>query len=474
VSPEVWYEGAAPFDLYPPNRTVKSLRALLSKRTTVSGIRMLRVFAFAAAAFLALAPAAHASCPNPVTPPTNQVTHIVKTVLGLQVDHYAWYDSQCLKRTVSIKQEGGGNPGHGGYAVQMTYQIATVSGPSTIVVNQETTGDGGFGYFVSHERYRMFTDGSSDTIADKIFHVDDSPLGLDFAAPGANLPQTATAAAFRINTTYHHYGTVTPDPVDAAGDDTTNLPLTAASYARYKLPVTLTWVFQAQTDAPRYDVDVDLTQVGEADRVGFDLRAPYGVMVFDNGQDGVMSKAQWGDRFLFATTSAPVIRNSGWNWITPNPGGRFNAMIAGGYEMGLYEPVPFAQSRLADGYAQERGSTSIAFNKGKGCVKGEKQILPCDWAWPYQGLQYSLPTNSRTTPTNFKKIAWGSTAFYGAGVGLPRVFDSSSSSEPIVGFPTSQHIDYSVCILLGLTVPKGLTRAAAPAVKPNCASAVFN
>jgi hypothetical protein len=220
-------------------------------------------------------------------------------------------------------------------------------------------------------------------------------------------------------------------------------------------------------------VDVDLTKVAEADRVGFDLRAPYGVMVFDNGKDGLVDKVQWGDRHLFATTASPVTRDSGWTWKTANPGDRFNAMIAGSYEMGLYEPVKFAQSHLDDPYAEERGSTSTAFNHGKGCDEGETQIIPCDWEWPYQGLQYSLPYDSNTTPTNFKKIAWGSTAFYGAGKGLTQVYDSSTTSEAFVGFPASKHIDYSVCILLGLTVPNGLTQAAATAAKPNCASTVF-
>ncbi len=56
----------------------------------------------------------------------------------------------------------------------MTYQQ---SGGQTITVNADTGFDGGFGYFVSHERFRNFTDGTSDTIASKIFGADDSPLG---------------------------------------------------------------------------------------------------------------------------------------------------------------------------------------------------------------------------------------------------------------------------------------------------------
>ncbi len=45
----------------------------------------------------------------------------------------------------------------------MTYQVPGASGARTVTVNKEATGDGGFGYFVSHERYRNFVDGGSDT-----------------------------------------------------------------------------------------------------------------------------------------------------------------------------------------------------------------------------------------------------------------------------------------------------------------------
>ena len=424
-------------------------------------------------ALLASVASARATCPSPITPPFKKVTHSVTKVLGFEVDKYAWFDSKCLQRTISLKQEGAGNAGHGGYAVQMTYQVTGSAGTTTVVVNKETTGDGGFGYFVSHERYRTFVDNKSNTIARKIFNVDDSPLGLMFPVVGSVLNPIGDAAAERYATTYHHFGTIAPDAVNAEGNDTTPLPLTKSSYADYPLPVTMTWVFQAQTDAPRYDVDVDLTQVAKADRVGFDVRAPYGVMVFDGGLDGIVDKIQWGDRFLFATTAEPVTRDTGWTWNAVNPGDRFNAMIAGRYEMGLYEPLKFAKSALDDTFAEERGSTSTAFNHGKGCDEGETQLLPCDWEWPYQGLQFSLPTNSLTTPTNFKKIAWGSTAFYGAGPGLTKVFDSSTTSEAFVGFPASKHIKYSVCILLGLTTTKGLTLTAAEAATPNCASTTF-
>ncbi len=113
------------------------------------------------------------------------VTHQVTSINGLQVDRYSWHDTRGLTRTVSLKQEGNGNPGHGGYAIQMTYQL---NGGQTITVNADAGGDGGFGYFVSHERFRDFTDGTSDTIASKIFGVDDSPLGMASQSSAARSP----------------------------------------------------------------------------------------------------------------------------------------------------------------------------------------------------------------------------------------------------------------------------------------------
>ena len=396
----------------------------------------------------------------------NGVQHAVKTVDGLSVDQYSWYDSKKLLRTVSLKQEGNGNPGHGGYAVQMTYQTDAAT---TITVDAETGNDGGFGYFVSHERYRDFTDGDNDTIAHKIFHKDDSPLGSGFPATGEMLGTISKrGAAHRFTMTYHHYGTIAPIRKDADGNDVSPTPTDPNKLALYQMPVAITWVFQGGTDYPRIDFAVDLSQIGKADRANFDLRGPYGVMVFDNDADGVVDKAMWGDRYHFATTADPVTRNSSWVWSGSNDGARYNALVAGAYEMGLFEPRPFATSALADPYADERGSTSDDYNHGNGC-KGENQLLPCDWDWPYQSLQYSLPYDDNNAPTSFKKMAWGSSAYYGTGKSLTEVYDTSSSTEPLHGWPKSKSLDYSLCVVLGLTTANGLTHDAA-ATQKGCAA----
>jgi hypothetical protein len=251
------------------------------------------------------------------------------------------------------------------------------------------------------------------------------------------------------------------------------LSFTASDYAFYPIPVRTTWVFQDGLDYPRIDVSVDLSQVvpaggvaPTADLVSFDVRGPYGDMVFDDGADGIVKSVVWGDQeFAFAPTHTPVTRNTGWNWSLKNTGARYQALYAGRYEMGLYEPRRATTSALVDGYAAERGFTSTTFAAGggtsySGC--GDAQILPSDGTWPYQSLQYSLQCGAANlnTPTDGKKIAWGSTAYLGTS--LTGVYNGQKSF-PFNGFPANHKIAYSVCLVLGQTTNGVLTKPAAAA-----------
>jgi hypothetical protein len=157
-------------------------------------------------------------------PPTRGgVTRTVATVNGQVCDVYSWPDSKGLTRTVSLKREGNGNAEHGGYAVQMTYKIAQTG--RQVTVNWDIrNGDGGFGYFVSHEQYRNFVSGAQGPIANVIFNTDDSPLGRYFQVTGQALPSTSTSsAAHRFATTYSHYGTAVPVKKGSDGNDATPL-----------------------------------------------------------------------------------------------------------------------------------------------------------------------------------------------------------------------------------------------------------
>jgi hypothetical protein len=410
------------------------------------------------------------------------VAHEEGYVGGRLADTFRWFDSKCLPRTISLLRQVSGASYNGGFAWQMTYQVSG----QIITVNAETdtsidpNGDGGFGYFVSHERDRCFVsvnpDGSCNptaTIASEIFDTDDSPLGLDFPVVGTTIMLSSLgAAAQQFTTTYHHYGTTTPHSLDNNGNDSPPLSLTEG-YADYPLPVTITWVFQHGFDYPRIDYNVSLASVPQANLVSFDMRGPYGVMVFDNGADGNVTGMEMADFYKLIVASPPTLSSS-WTWNTANTGGRFNEMIAGNYEMGLFEPVPFANSSTADNYAPERDFTSSAFTTG--CPYGGAYLFPCIGTLPYQSVEDSLPAlpanhiTTGGTPTNFKKMAWGSSALYGMNYTTAYI-DNNNDTEPLVGWPASGVLSYSVCLVLGKTISGGLTATAAATPTQNCATA---
>jgi hypothetical protein len=411
------------------------------------------------------------------------VTHTTGTVNGLAADIWSWKDASGNTRTVALKQEGNGNPGHGGYAIRFTY----LAGTSPITINAAAGGDGGFGYFVSHERYRYFANGAVDTIASHIFHKDDSPLGLGFPATITYPSTPAGAGAERVVIQYGHYGTIKPNGIDPnTGEDSPKLPEGAANYAFYTLPATTTWVFQDGTNYPRIDVRVGLAQVvppgGTAptkDLLSFDMRGPYGVMVFDNGADGTVSTVLWGDQqYQFGVLQMPVTRSSTWTWQATNPGARYQALQAGAYEMGLFEPMKAIHSNTADDYSSERGYTSASFAAShqtsfSSCPGGQTQTMPSDGEWPYQSVQFSLPCGASAshTPTTGKKIAWGSSSLYGTSLTSQY---NGQTSFPLHAFPSNNILGYNVCLVLAKNAPgTSATQVAAEsfatsAIKASC------
>ena len=408
-----------------------------------------------------------------IPPAARAVTMTQTSVNGIAVDLWTWSDATGATRSVALKREGAGNTGHGGYAVEFTYK----AGGSTVTIDADPGNDGGFGYFVSHERYRTFADGTTNTIAKHIFHTDDSPLGRSFTATTAMPVTPPGTGAERFTIQYGHYGTIFTDPVNPnTGGDSTPLPGGQSNYAFYTLPATTTWVFQDGMDYPRIDVSIDLSKVippggsaPTADLVSFDMRGPYGNMQFANDTDALVAKVAWADQeYLFTIGSTPVTRNTAWSWNVLNKGARFQALQAGGYEMGLYEPVNAASSATADGYSAERGYTSASFAAAGGksySSCGLQQILPSDGEWPYQSVQYSLPCGNgeMDTPTDGKKIAWGTVAYYGTS--LTSAYNGQRS-YPLAAFPASNTLAYSNCLVLGQPAKKrSLTAVAAGAYK---------
>ncbi len=390
--------------------------------------------------------------------PVQALTMQELTVNNLKVYRYTWTDSNGLSRSVSLKKEGEGNPGHGGFAVQMIYKYKSGADTKTVVVNPSTAGDG-FGYFVSHERYRTFKDGTQAPIANKIFQKDDSPLGRNFPVQARSVALTASKGIMQFRLTYPRYGTVAATKIDPnTGEDSPPLATTASLYKLYNLKIAITWYFQDGKDYPRIINRIDMSDVPGPDRVSFDVRGPYGKMNFDAGTNPIKT-VMWGDRYHFRTTSAPLTRNATWVWNAKNARGRYNALIAGTAEFGLVEPKSFANSAINDGYADGRGKTSASYNGGNGCPF-QPQKIPCDYEWAYQSAQYELPYDNANGTTTSEKIAWGSTPYFGTS--QESTYDGTTS-EPFVGFPANKVITYQTCLVFGQSTPSGLARDVANA-----------
>jgi hypothetical protein len=384
------------------------------------------------------------------------------TINGSKVDRFLWKDSAGRNRTISLKREGEGNAGHGGYAVQATYQYLSGGVLKTLIANAPA-GDG-FGYFVSHERFRDFAAppkpaSDNKSIAFQYFNTSDSPPGRGFAVQAVPLSTTPGKAIIQYITTYPRYGTVAATTRNPnTGGDSPPLPASAAAYKRYNLEVRITWYFQDGTDYPRIRTRVDMSTVPGADRLSFDLRGPYGKLNFDGSLNAPVKQVFWGDRYHFRTSTLPLTRNTPWTWNQANNGARYLALSAQLFEMGLVEPRRYTVSQTKDGYSGGRGKTSATAYGSGGCPS-QNQLVPCDYEWPYQASQYELPYDNVNGTTTSKKMAWGSAAYYGTS--LAQAYDSPTTFQPLVGFPANKILQYDVCLVLGRTVAGSLTRSVA-------------
>ena len=379
-----------------------------------------------------LGPAAAAPLGEPALRAGENVRVDVGSVNGLVVDRYTWRDSKGRPRSASLVRYGqtlGGRP-RGGYAVQFTYQAVnpTTGRPRTIFIDPPgNRPDAGFGYFVSHERYRTFDarvcPGGGDSCPIAHLHGDDdSPLGHGLPGRGRRVSLTRNQAVHQFALNYPHWGTK-----DAVAPNATT-PSNPAQHQKYDLPVTIRWTFTSGKDYPLWAVTYDLSSV-PIDRVSVDMRGPYGVLVFDEA-DARLTRLEWADPFKFATKGTTVSTESSWAWNRGNTGARYNLLVAGEYEMGLVEAIPYAQSRTGNVWNDLRGTTSA---DGLGCPDTGWR-MPCDWMWTYQSVQYEA---FGATPTEAKKLAWGTADYIG-----------SSRTEDDIGEPFDGHpkVTYRVWI----------------------------
>jgi hypothetical protein len=205
-------------------------------------------------------------------------------------------------------------------------------------------------------------------------------------------------------------------------------PSNPAFHKKYNLPVTIRWTFTKGRDYPLWSATYDLS-AAPVNTVSADVRGPYGYLIFDE-TDGPLTALEWGDQYIFKTRGNTVTTQSQWTWNTVNMGARYNLLVAGQYEMGLVESVPYRMSRLGSGYSDDRNQTSTGH---QGCPDARWR-MPCDWEWTYQSVQYE---DFDTRPTRAKKLAWGSAPYMGS----DRMSDDMG--EPLAGYPV---VSYSVWI----------------------------
>lgn len=392
-----------------------------------------------ATACASVAPATNtaATLPTPSLAACELLRLDVGLVNSFLVDRYTYRDSQGLTRSISLARYATQNGNRGGFVVQMTYYDTTVNPASLVTAGMPAgRGDAGFGYVVSHEYYRTFSDGSSGTIAG-LHGEDDSPLGL-YLTSGAsgsntllNLLNGTAVHAFKM--TYPRWGTTTP-----LSDPWSTTPVSFSGHAKYSIPVTFGWTLKSGTDHPRFFIEYDL-QASDAQRgcITMDTRSPYGVLDFDNGAGSKIATLEWADKYRFRSQGTELTTQSGWTWNTATPSGarRYNLLITtGGYEMGLVQTVPYSQSTFGTSYSDSRGLTSSTQN---GCPS-EGWKLPCDWSWPYQSVNYEIDSSGVWG----KKMAWGSSYMLG------QLGSWDDIGDPVSGWPK---VSYEVDVVLAKT-----------------------
>lgn len=403
----------------------------------------------------------------------NGITRINDDVVnGIKVDTYKWLDSQGKERTISLKKQDASNAGNGGYAIYMTYYNAQ---NKQIIVNaNDASADGGFGYFVGHELYRSFSDGSNGTIA-ALHGEDDSPLGRGFPVVASNkstISSASTSASHQFTINYPRWGTVA-----AMSDVNAATPVSLNAHQKFTTPVTIQWLFESGKDFPRIDVKVDMSAIS-AGQTAFDVRGPYGSVSFANADTGaVVTNVQWGDsakQFSSLNDQSTCLKQSTlWDWSMPVSSRPYHVMTANSagtaYEIGLFEFKQGSDTGLVyGGYSDNRGITGAGFSDYAGnAANGALQ----SYEWPFQSANYSIAPNNNCSTG--QKFAWGSAAFYGSQIST--VYLNHDTSVSLTPVPANKQLIYRVCLVLAESSLKvsgdaSITRTNANNATPSCAS----
>jgi hypothetical protein len=294
---------------------------------------------------------------------------------GMTSDRFGWIDASGRPRSAALAHNNGqtGPAGsRGGELREFRYETAA----GTRTVSATSDGFGGFGYVVSHP-------------ADQASHCtgggDSSSLGHFTSGQFQRVFEGRHHAIFRFTQNYPRYCTA-------------NAPA-----QQYNLPVTIDWVFATGRDDPLWSITWDLSGV-PVNRLEDDSRAPYGQMRIDGAASDAartqIGGVAWGDRYRFASSTAPVTFASAWSWNQPNtiP---FVQLWSHGVDaaMGLVQTRNIDQQDAGGYWGQGlwmQSSASIS-----GCPGN--YVMPCEYNWPFQSINYELAGGA----TRNARLAWG-------------------------------------------------------------------
>lgn len=344
-------------------------------------------------------------------PPANGLTVLRDVAIdGLLGDRIGWRDAAGQPReAVLAHNDGGAGAGgsQGGELRELRYQVDGV----TRVVSAPATGTGGFGYVVSHPDGGMFCTGGGDS----------SSLGHFTGGTFSRIFEGRHHAIIRFQQNYPRYCSTTQPAVASP------------------MPVTIDWLFATGRDHPLWAISYDMSAI-PVNRLRDDARAPYGELRFDGTLIGSpqtqIAGVGWGDLYKFASTSNPVTYNSGWNWSVANTVPYVKLWTtAVDATMGTVQTQTKVQQDAGGYFGTSRWNTTSA--GGDACtvaIGGVDHLMPCDFNWPYQSINYSLNRASPNSPTFNTRLAWGTNFGFLGQQDYP-IHGSDYYGGPLVGDP---------------------------------------
>lgn len=320
----------------------------------------------------------------PAAEPANtmQIEHGV-TAAGMLSDRFTWQDGNNQPR-VAVLAHNDGQVGPGGSRGGELREFRYQAGNATRIAAASSAGAAGFGYVVSHPE-----DGA-DCMAGA---GDTSSLGHFTTGTFTRVFEGRHHAIFRFTQSYPRY----------CRTDGSGAPL-----APIFIPVTIEWMFATGKDHPLWAVTWDMNDI-DADAIKDDARGPYGELLFDGaasaGAHSQIAGVGWGDRYKFATTTSPATYGSEWTWNVPNTIPYVKLWTtAVDATMGIVQTQPITQQDAGGYFGTDRWNTvsGQAPNIDPACPD-QGAVMPCDYNWPYQSIQYSIYGGA----TQNTRLAWG-------------------------------------------------------------------